>query len=62
MARVVDNVAALFQKQPRRIVVLYFTPDYADLWDNIIFLKKVKATPSLCIYDTQQEAYPATPY
>ncbi len=53
MSQVIDNVAASFRKKPRRIVVLYFTPDYAYLWDSVGFLTKVRSTPRLCIYDTR---------
>lgn len=54
MAHVVNNIAESFQKKPRRIVVLYFTPQISCtvLWDNMEFLKKVKASKELCIYDT----------
>lgn len=55
MAHVVNNIAESFQKKPRRIVVLYFTPQCActELWDNVKFQKKVKASKELCIYDTE---------
>ncbi|MFZ3091292.1 MAG: class I SAM-dependent methyltransferase [Nitrospirota bacterium] len=54
MAHVVNNIAESFQKKPRRIVVLYFTPQSAcvEFWDNVKFLEKVKASNELCIYDT----------
>jgi hypothetical protein len=52
MVQVIDNLTASFRKRPRRIVVLYFNPKLADLWSNVGFLKKVKATQSLYIYDT----------
>lgn len=54
MAHVVNNIAESFQKKPRRIVVLYFTPQCAcaELWDNVKFMKKVRASNELCTYDT----------
>ena len=44
MKQVVNNVTRTFQAYPRRIVVLYFSPYQAHLWDNIGFLEKVKDT------------------
>ena len=52
MAQVADNVVASFEAHPRRIVVLYFTPKYADVWDGIPFLKKKTAKTGLCVYDS----------
>ncbi len=56
MAQVVNNLTASFLKQPRRIIVLYFTPQCADLWDRVGFLKKVKASNGLCIYDALMDS------
>jgi hypothetical protein len=53
MSQVINNVAASFRKKPRRIVVLYFNPVHAYLWDSAGFLTKVRAAPELCIYDTR---------
>jgi hypothetical protein len=52
MERVVRNVTAAFQEYPRRIVVLYFTPKHAELWDGVGFLKRVLVHPGYHVYDT----------
>ncbi len=53
MERVIDNLTTSFRKQSRRLVILYYQPIYYNLWDNIGFLKKIKSTQDLCVYDTQ---------
>jgi len=52
MERVINNLTASFHEHQRRIIVLYFNPQCADIWDNISFLKKKKAMKELCIYDS----------
>ena len=56
MAQVVSNLTASFLKQPRRIIILYFTPQCSctELWDNVKFLRKIKESKELCIYDTDK--------
>jgi hypothetical protein len=44
MQKVVDNVLTSFQRSPRRIIVLYFTPDLADMWKGAGFLHEVRAS------------------
>lgn len=55
MARVLDNITTSFRNKSRRIVILYYGPRYHDLLDNIGFLKKLKSTKGLCVYDTQND-------
>ena len=50
MSRVVNNVADSFRENPRRMVVAYFTPYDADLWEGAGFLRRLKATPA--VFDT----------
>ena len=52
MVRFIESLNESFQRRPRRIVVLYVAPKSPDLWDGVAFLKKVKATQSLFVYDT----------
>lgn len=50
MSRVVQNATDSFRQNPRRIVVVYFTPYDADLWEATGFLKRLKDSPAL--FDT----------
>lgn len=50
MEKVVANAAASFAGNPRHFLVLYFTPRFADLWENAGFLKRVQTAPA--IFDT----------
>lgn len=52
MERVVRNVRAAYRRWPRRIVVLYFTPRHARLWDEVEFFNRVLTRPGYCVYDT----------
>ena len=52
MQQVADNLAASFSRRPRRMLVLYFTPHCADVWDSLEFLQKKRATNLLCLYDS----------
>jgi len=52
MEQVADNIISTFKEHPRRIIVIYFNPIYADIWDGISFFKKKKAEKELCIYDS----------
>lgn len=53
MTHVAENVISSYKQQPRRIIVIYFTPDYSDIWDNISFLHRKIKTNGLCIYDSE---------
>jgi len=50
MERVTKNVARSLQKHPRPLVVLYWTPDCADLWDAVDGLKLVRENAGLRVY------------
>jgi hypothetical protein len=52
MARVVANVTHAFRDRPRRIVVVYFTPNESALWDRVPFLSRVMVRPGFHVYDT----------
>lgn len=52
MEQVVRNVRAAYRKCPRRIVIVYFTPKHAQLWDDVEFFKRVLTRPGYCVYDT----------
>jgi predicted RNA methylase len=53
MARVVENVAESFRKVPRRIIVLYYNPEYSEVWEKAGFLNKIIAKRFYHIYDTK---------
>jgi SAM-dependent methyltransferase len=50
MSKVARNVIDSFTRFPRRIVVVYFWPFFANLWEQIGFLKRVQASPA--VFDT----------
>lgn len=50
MAEVVKNVAESFRRCPRRIVVIYFWPFQAGVWEAAGFLKRIQTSPA--IFDT----------
>lgn len=53
MAQLVRNVAASFRKDPRRIIILYFVALFADAWRNAGFVREVRGSKWISIYDTQ---------
>jgi hypothetical protein len=55
MSEFVDKVEKSFQKNPRRIIIIYFNPLYADLWNGITHFKKKKLSQHLFIYDSVGE-------
>jgi SAM-dependent methyltransferase len=57
MAKVVKNVADSFTRNPRRIVVLYFTPNFAHLWEQESAFYRIQSTPAL--FDTGPVAEPS---
>jgi hypothetical protein len=50
MEAVVRNVTDSFQRHPRRMVVVYFTPYFADLWEEARLFTRVQSSPAL--FDT----------
>lgn len=58
MENVVNNVLTSFQRDPRRIIVLYFNPVFADVWKNAGFLHEIRASKWNAIYDTQVLTHP----
>jgi hypothetical protein len=52
MEKVAHAVARAFERRPRRIIVLYFTPRQADIWDRLPFLARVLVRPGLHAYDS----------
>jgi len=57
MSKVAQNVADAFRRETRRIVVLYFWPFHANIWDEAGFLKRIRQTPA--IFDTDPITPPA---
>lgn len=47
MANLVSKVRKSFVRHPRRLVVIYFTPKHASLWDEVEFLSKVQSDPAV---------------
>lgn len=50
MSRVVQNVVRSLTEHPRRVVVIYFTPSHADLWEQTGRFSKMQADPA--VFDT----------
>lgn len=50
MQQVIANLAAAYRASPRPVVVLYFTPLYADLWKGLAFLEQTIATDNLAVF------------
>lgn len=45
MSAVAEKVAASFQKNPRPIEVIYFTPDVGEVWEECTFLQRSGTDP-----------------
>ncbi len=56
MRQVADNLAASYARRPRRVLVLYFTPHCAAVWERLPFLKRTRDGDSLHIYDSGEPA------
>jgi len=52
MEKVTANLAASLRRVPRRILVIYFRPECADLWDAIPGLHPVHKSVWCSVYDT----------
>lgn len=50
MEKVVKNVTDSFQSNRRRMVIVYLTAEYTDLWDDVSFLKRSR--PGRAVWDT----------
>jgi predicted RNA methylase len=51
MEKMVKKVADSFQSNCRRIIIVYLTPEHADLWDDVGFLKR--SHPGRAVWDTE---------
>jgi hypothetical protein len=60
MVRVVENVMAAFRRAPRRVVVVYFSPEHGRLWERVPFLTRVLDRPGYHVYDTTPAALAGT--
>lgn len=47
MSKVVHKVTDSFRENPRRMIVVYFTPYDADLWEATGFLKRLSSAPAI---------------
>lgn len=47
MARVASNVARACESTPRRLCVVYFTPYFASLWENLGNLRRLQESPAI---------------
>jgi hypothetical protein len=56
MQQLVDNLVTSFQRNPRRMIVLYFNPVCADLWKSAVVFHETRASRLYVVYDTQVES------
>jgi SAM-dependent methyltransferase len=54
MQQVVEHVAATYRSDPRPIVVLYFTPLFAELWEALEFLEQTTTTDNLAVFVSRE--------
>jgi predicted RNA methylase len=54
MEDVVNNVVTSFQRNPRRIIVLYSNARFVDVWKNTGFLHEIRISKNITTYDTQR--------
>jgi predicted RNA methylase len=52
MENAVQNIRLSFLQNPRRIIVIYFSPEFANLWKKADFIQEVKTSQWYRIYDT----------
>ncbi len=56
MRAVVDEVASAYARSPRRMIVVYATPVYAELWARLEFLTRIPSRHKwLAIYDSKRD-------
>jgi hypothetical protein len=53
MRTLVKNVSVSFQQNPRRIILVYFHPLFADEWKKVGFFIEIRRSKEIAIYDTQ---------
>jgi SAM-dependent methyltransferase len=53
MAKVVHNIRAALERRPRDAVVLYYAPEFDDLWQQVPGLRKVRSAPGYSTYRTE---------
>jgi hypothetical protein len=58
MADVVRYRSESFQRDPRRIIVSYLSPVFADLWTDSPIVEEVLRRTWTAIYETQGRALP----
>lgn len=51
MSQVVRNVAEAYRKEPRRVVLLYFLPNLASLWEATGLFQRTQNLPA--VFDTE---------
>ena len=57
MKQVVHNVIASYRNAPRRIIVIYFVPHFADFWRKSKIFQEIERTKNRAIYDTDGLRY-----
>ncbi|MFT4582355.1 MAG: SAM-dependent methyltransferase [Gammaproteobacteria bacterium] len=53
MEQVIDNLINSVTQQPRRILVIYFRPELAEMWDYVAPFSLLRSTPRYRVYESQ---------
>ena len=57
MSKVANNIVESYEINPRRIIVIYYNPEFDEIWDKVSFLNKITDTGGLSIYDSEKNEY-----
>jgi len=56
MKKIIRNISDSFIESPRQIIVIYFRPEFGDLWTNSVLVKEITSFSWASIYELK-EAY-----
>lgn len=56
MSQLVERISTSYARDPRRILVLYFYATFPEAWRDAGFLREIRATKALSIYDSSKQA------
>ncbi len=55
MEKVIENVGASLRLSPRRIIVTYFNPQHAALWERAGFVAPILHSEVIAVYDSDRQ-------
>ena len=53
MKQVVRNVIDSYRNEPRRIIVIYFVPNFADVWKQSGLFREIERTKEMVVFDSE---------